>query len=438
MSSTRSKPAQLFGLVDCNSFYVSCEQVFQPHLEGRPVVVLSNNDGCVIARSDQAKKLGIAMGAPYFKIETFIRQNKVAVFSSNYALYGDMSRRVTQVLANFAPSLEVYSIDEAFLDLSGMPFDLTDYGLGICDTVKRWTGIPVSIGIGPTKTLSKIANRLAKKGHSPAGPVLEWAKLASPETTLAGIPVEDIWGISTGWGSRLRALGIENALSLREADPKGLRPHFGVVLERIVRELRGVSCLPLETVQPARKHIMTSRSFGEKLTRLDQVRAAVVAFAARSGEKLREQGLCAEALTVFIHTSPFETDRPQYSNAVTLKFNQPSQDSSFLIDAAVRGLKRIFRSGYAYQRAGVLLPELVPVGIEQAALFDEEPDDDRQDGRLMNVVDEINRLYGRNTLRFASADLSSDWRMRQQFRSPSYTTHWLALPTVGTRLNSKK
>jgi DNA polymerase V len=420
----------MFALIDCNNFYASCERVFQPRLEGRPVVVLSNNDGCVIARSAEAKKLQIAMGAPWFKLEKFARQNDVAVFSSNFALYGDFSRRVMQILSTFAPCAEVYSIDECFLDFSGMPQDLTAYSLMIAGTVRQWTGIPVSIGVAPTKTLAKIANRLAKKGLSLDGPVLEWQKIAEPDSLLKSVPVEDIWGISTRWGEKLRALGIADARALRDSDPKRIGRQFGVVMERIVLELRGVSCIPLESIPPPRKQILTSRSFGERLTALDDLRAAVSAFAARSGEKLRSQGLCAQALCVFIATSPFDATRPPYSNAVTIQFDRPSQDSGFLIRCALRGLERIFRPGFAYQRAGVLLPDLVPSGMEQRTLFSAAGDDDGRAERLMQAVDRINRLHGRQAVRYASEGLGERWRMRQQMKSPAYTTRWSELPVV--------
>jgi DNA polymerase V len=420
----------MFALVDCNNFYASCERVFQPRLEAAPIVVLSNNDGCVIARSNEAKSLGIAMGAPYFRLEKFARQNDVTVFSSNFALYGDFSRRVMQVLTAFAPRMEVYSIDECFLDLSGMPQDLTVYSLAIARMVRQWTGIPVSIGIAPTKTLAKIANRLAKKGLSSNGPVLEWPKVVDPEATLAAVPVEDIWGISTRFGERLRKLGIADAQALRAADPKWIRQHFGVVMERSVWELRGVSCIPLETVSPPRQQIMTSRSFGERLTGLDDLRAAVSAFASRSGEKLRHQGLCAQALCVFIHTSPFDTTRPPYSNAVTITFDQPSQNSGFLIRCALRGLEQIFRPGFSYQRAGILLPDLIPSGMEQQTLFSVAREDQGRAKRLMEVMDHINHIYGGQTVHYASVALSERWRMRQQMKSPAYTTRWAELPTV--------
>ncbi|XSG84576.1 MAG: Y-family DNA polymerase [Methylohalobius sp. ZOD2] len=427
MPSARS---DRFALVDCNNFYASCERVFQPRLDGRPVVVLSNNDGCVIARSQEAKALEIPMGAPYFKIEPLIRRHRVAVFSSNYALYGDMSRRVMQVLAGFAPRIEIYSIDECFLDLAGMPANLTAYALEIARTVRQWTGIPVSIGIGPTKTLAKIANRLAKRGGSPDGPMLDWERLPSPESALAAVPVEDVWGIAGRSGKRLRALGIDHAQALREADPKRLRQHFGVVMERIGRELRGVSCLPLETIPPHRKQILTSRSFGRRLTEFDDLRAAVTAFAARAGEKLRDQELCAQALTVFLHTSPFDSRQPYYANARTLAFERPTQNTGDLIRAAVRGLTQIHRPGPAYQKAGVMLLDLVPTGIGQGTLFDIETKRPRRSEHLMTVLDDINRRYGRQTLHYAGEALSGRWRMRQTLKSPSYTTRWKALPVV--------
>ncbi|GAB4359449.1 MAG: Y-family DNA polymerase [Methylohalobius crimeensis] len=427
MPSDRS---ERFALVDCNNFYASCERVFQPRLDGRPVVVLSNNDGCVIARSQEAKALGVPMGAPYFKIESLVRRHRVTVFSSNYALYGDMSRRVMQVLAGFAPRIEPYSIDECFLDLAGMPEALTAYALEVARIVRQWTGIPVSIGIAPTKTLAKIANRLAKRGGSPDGPVLDWERLVSPEAALAAVPVEEVWGIASRWGERLRHLGIGDARALREADPKRLRRHFGVVMERIGRELRGVSCLPLETVPPHRKQILTSRSFGQRLTEFDDLRAAVTAFAARAGEKLRSQELCAQALTVFLHTSPFDPRQPYYTNARTLAFERPTQNTGDLIRAAVKGLKQIHRLGPVYQKAGVMLLDLVPAGIGQGTLFDAETDRSRRSDRLMQALDDINRRYGRQTLHYAGEALNGRWRMRQALKSPSYTTRWKALPVV--------
>lgn len=421
----------MFALVDCNNFYASCERVFQPRLEGRPIVVLSNNDGCVIARSNEAKAMGIPMGAPFFKIERLARRGGVVVFSSNYALYGDMSRRVMQVLGRFAPRQEIYSIDECFLDLAGLPWDLTPYALEMARTVKRWTGIPVSVGIGPTKTLAKLANRIAKKGGSPDGPVLDWSRLDDSCAALARVAVEDVWGIAGRWGQRLRALGIEHALALRDADPKALRREFGVVLERIVWELRGVSCLALETVPPPRQQIMVSRSFGTRIVGKDPLRAAVASFAARAGEKLRAQGLAAGALQVFIHTSPFDERRPYYANAHTLAFVAPTQDTGALLRVASRGLDRIYRPGHEYQKAGVMLLDLAEAGRRQGTLFaaPEAVDPERM-ARLMEALDRINRRHGRGALRYASEAVSDEWRMRQRLKSPGYTSRWGELPVV--------
>ena len=420
----------MFALVDCNNFYASCERVFQPKLEGRPIVVLSNNDGCVIARSNEATALGIEMGAAYFKIEKDLKRMGVEAFSSNYALYGDLSRRVMQVLATFAPAMEVYSIDECFLDLTGMNRDLTEYGLEIARTVRRFTGIPVSVGIAPTKTLAKVANRMAKEGKGPAGPALEWSTLASPSDALAALPVEDVWGIGGRWGAKLRALGIANALALAEADPGRLRKLFGVVMERTCRELGGVSCLPLELVQPPRQQIMVSRSFGEKLHRLDDLLAAVTAFATRAGEKLRAQRLRAGAVTVFVHTSPFDTQGQHYANSATAGLDRPTRDSGILVTCAVQGLERIYREGYAYQRAGVLLPDLVGEEAVQGMLFAETPGDTERSNRLRDCLGKINRPQGRGTVRYAGEGLGERWQMRQKLKSAASTTGWEGLPAV--------
>jgi DNA polymerase V len=386
------------------------------------VVVLSNNDGCVIARSNEAKALGIKMGAPYFKIEHYAKQEGIAVFSSNYALYGDMSQRVMQILASFAPRSEVYSIDECFLDFTGLPQNLTDYSLEICSVVKQWTGIPISIGIAPTKTLAKLANRLAKNGHSQMGPVLDWRTIADTDAVLKTIALDDLWGISRRWKDKLNQIGIHHALGLKQSDPKQLRQHFGVVMERIVTELNGISCIALEEMPAPKKQILTSRSFGERLTDYDDLRAAVTHFATRSAEKCRQQQLTTQVLTVFIHTSPFDNTNPQYSNSATIEFDSPTSDTAQLIRAAQQGLKQIFRRGFSYQRAGILLPDLWTANIVQWSLFDTGESNLRSD-QLMTALDDINRKHGKRTLRYASEILSKRWQMRQQFKSPSYTTN---------------
>jgi DNA polymerase V len=428
----------MIALVDCNNFYVSCERVFQPSLEGKPVGILSNNDGCIIARSEEIKKLGVAMGTPYFKIPDLIKQHNIQILSSNYALYGDMSRRVMQVLGRFTPTMEVYSIDECFLDLSGFSQDLIAYGNTITKTVKQGTGIPVSIGIAPTKTLAKLANKLAKKGIAGNGSVLLWNTLAEPDKLLVTLPVKELWGISSGLGKRLNQLRIDSVLALKQANPQLIRKQFSVVLERIVRELNEIPCIPLEMIAPKRKQILTSRSFGTRLSTLPELRAAVSVFASRSAEKLRSQNLCTQCLCVFIHTSPFDLTKPGYNNAFTLSWDTPTQDTGILIRYALAGLEKIYRPGFQFQRAGVLLPDLMPNTYRQLSLFDtgdiEQQENQRwyllQSERLMEALDKINHAHGRHTLCYASQSLNARWRMRQQLISPAYTTRWQELPTV--------
>ncbi|NLB65033.1 MAG: Y-family DNA polymerase, partial [Lentisphaerae bacterium] len=406
----------MFALVDCNNFYASCERVFRPDLEGRPIVVLSNNDGFVVARSREAKEMGIPMVAPYFKIAEQLRARGVAVFSSNYPLYGDLSRRVMQVLAGFAPRFEVYSIDECFLEVDGLGGDLTELGLAVAGRVRQWVGIPVSVGIAPTKTLAKVAVRLAKRGRNPAGPVLEWRRVEDPRAELAALPVEEVWGISTRWGERLRQLGIANALALAEAPPGVLRQKFGVVMERIGWELQGRPCLALEETPPPRQQIMVSRGFSERLTRLDELQSAVAGFTARAGEKLRRQRHLARAISVFVRTSPFERGGPAYANSVTAPLDPPTADSGRLIREASRGVARIFREGLAYQKAGVMLLDLAAAGAVEGSLFAEAGAEERA-GRLMERVDGVNRSPERPVVRFAREGAGGRWRMGQGFGS---------------------
>ncbi len=370
------------------------------------------------------------MGAPYFKVKHYAKQEGIAVYSSNYALFGDLSNRVMQVISEFAPRVEVYSIDECFLDFTGLPQDLTEYSLQICKTVKQWTGIPISIGIAPTKTLAKLANRLAKKGYSANGEVLDWQTLSRPDEVLETIALDDLWGISRRTVVKLQALGIKNALDLSNSDPKRMRQHLGVVMERIVCELQGISCIPLEEMPPPRKQILTSRSFGEKLTRFEDLRAAVSHFATRSAEKLRRQQLATSVLTVFVATSPFDSQNLQYSNSATTVFDMPTNNASDLIQAAHHGLRRIFKSGFSYQRAGVILPDLLPAGVAQLSLFSDDQDTIRSD-QLMETLDNINLRYGKRSIHYASEIISNRWHMRQQFKSPSYTTKWEELLVIG-------
>jgi len=417
----------LFALVDCNNFYVSCERVFDPKLEGKPVVVLSNNDGIVVARSNEAKALGIGMGVPEFQIRHLIRRHDVQVFSSNYTLYGDMSQRVMETLAQFTPNLEVYSIDEAFLSLSGFTSrDLTEYGRTIKATVKRWTGIPVSVGIAETKTLAKVAGRVAKRSIGAAG-VFDLTVCQDRNALLALTPVEDIWGIGRNWARLLKQHGITTALSLREADVHWVRGTMGVVGERLVRELHGVSCLALDDCPPPKQGITVSRSFGRSVTTLAEMKEAVAFYTGRAAEKLREERLAVTVLTVFLTTNTFK-DEPQYSNAATIKLPVATDSTFDMLRHALHGVERIYRDGYRYKKAGVMLTALVPASQVQGDLFDQQ---DRERSRtLMRVLDRLNDHMGAGTLRYAAEGITKRWQARFERRSPAYTTRWEELPVA--------
>ncbi len=418
-------PGGLVCLVDVNNFYASCERVFDPGLEGRPVVVLSNNDGCIIARSQEAKDLGIPMGEPVHKVKDFLRRERVRVYSSNYALYGDMSARVVAVLKRFTPYLEVYSIDESFLDLTGFA-DPAAHGRAVRDTVLRWTGLPVSVGTGATKTLAKIANRTAKKDPGLGG---VFVIPDDNDALLAALPADAVWGIGRRLAKRLGKLGVVTALDLKRAEPKFIRSRLGVVVERTVFELRGIPCLNLELAQPDQKGIMVSRGFGRRVTEYRHIAEAIATYVSRAAEKLRRQDLAANTLTVSLRTSPFDTHQRRYANAAGFVFPEATFDTPAMIAAAGRCLKRIYRPGLAYQKAGVFLDGLEKVGAMQLGLF-ANIDQDRA-GALMRAVDRLNRDWGRDTVRFAAAGTRRPWMMKQKMRSPCYTTRWQDLKRVG-------
>jgi DNA polymerase V len=420
--------APVFALADCNNFYVSCERVFRPSLEGRPVVVLSNNDGCIIARSNEAKALGFAMGDPYHLNKEKLTQHDVAVFSSNYALYGDMSRRVMDTLGTFTPEIELYSIDEAFLNLAGFESrGLTDYARLIRATVKRHTGIPVSIGIGPTKTLAKIANHLAK-AQPEAGGVYELSEVEA-DSALAGIKVREVWGVGPRWAKWLEEQGIATALDLKRADPKAIRRKMTVVGERLVYELNGWPCLPLELVEPPRQGLTVSRSFGQTLTALQPIKEALVQFVGRAAEKLRRQRLMAGQVMVFVTTNRFSATQPFYANSATVKLPYPTDFTPDLVEAAVQLLERLYRLGFHYQKCGVMLLELSPVTQVQADLFDTR--DQTREAWLMRALDSLNADHGARTVRVGNnGGKRPAWAMRQAFHSPRYTTNWRELPVV--------
>jgi DNA polymerase V len=388
--------APVFALADCNNFYVSCERVFQPSLEGRPVVVLSNHDGCVIARSDEAKALGFVMGDPYHLHRDQLTQHGVVVFSSNYALYGDMSRRVMDTLGTFTHEIERYSIDEAFLNLAGFGRrGLTDYARLIRATVKRDTGIPVSIGIGPTKTLAKIANHLAKAQPERRG-VCDLAEL-DVDHALAGIEVGEVWGVGPRWARWPGEQGLATALDLKRADPKAIRRKMTVVGERLVDELNGRPCLPLKLVAPPRQGLTVSRSFGQTLTALPPIKEALVQFTSRPAEKLRRQGLMAGQVSVFVTTNRFSATQPFYANRATVTLPYPTDFTPDLIEAATQLLERLYRPGVHYQKCGVMLLDLSPATQVQADLFD--PRDRAREAWLMRALDALNADYGARTVR---------------------------------------
>lgn len=419
----------MFALLDVNNCYVSCERVFNPGLEGRPVIVLSNNDGCAVARSNEAKALGVKMGAPLFQLQHLIRQHSIAVLSSNYALYGDMSARLMALLAECTPQLEVYSIDEAFLGLEGHGDSLLAQGQEIRSRVRRWLGLPVCLGIAPTKTLAKAANWGAKQGVPPAfGGVGVFTEPAEQAALLAQMDVGEVWGVGQRLTPRLKALGIKTAWALRQADPGHIRRLFGVALARTVLELRGEPCLGLESTPAPRQEIVVSRSFAELLSSEEALRSALVAFTTQAAEKLRRQGSVAGALGVFVQTDPFRRDEPQYVNSSTAPLGVPSQDSRRLIAQAVAQLRALYRPGFRYKRAGVMLLELTPAGQGQGMLFDAAP---AAAETLMHTLDQINRKMGRGTVSFATERLRQGWQGRAAWRSPAYTTRWDELPCAG-------
>lgn len=418
---------QIFALVDVNNFYVSCERLFNPKLEGKPVVVLSNNDGCCVARSNEVKALGVKMGAPWFQIQDLAKKHNILSLSSNYTLYADLSNRVMSVLAEFSPRQEIYSIDECFLDLTGFVHtDLTGYGQAMRARIRRWIGLPVCVGIGPTKTLAKWANHVAKKQPQWEG-VFDYARLSDSEREelLASIDAGEVWGVGPRITQRLRQRGIHTVLDLRDADTQTLRREFSVVLERTVLELRGVSCLALEEVAPPKKQILCSRSFGQLVESKQELREAVTAYTSRAAEKLRKQHSKAGALQVFLRTNPFKEEEPQYHAGFTVPLVHPTDDTRVLVKAALAGLEQIYHPGFHYQKAGVMLLELDSGRVRQARLFDELPlTANPKHPELMSALDAVNRRMGKGTLRFTGEGYAKRWKVKAERKSPGYTTRW--------------
>jgi DNA polymerase V len=409
----------MFALVDANSFYCSCERVFNPTLREKPVVVLSNNDGCIVALTPEAKALGIKMGEPYFQQQAALEKNHVHVFSSNYALYGDMSRRVMQVVARFAPAFEIYSIDECFLQVDGIT-DLEGFGRAVRSAVLKETGIPCGVGIGSTKTLAKVANRVAKK----TGGLMV---LTQPSPTLAALPLDGIWGIAGRLSKRLETLGLKTALDLARADRRVIRSKFGVVMERIILELNGISCLSLEEVSPDKKNICCSRSFGHPIDSLDELAEAIAFFAARGAEKLRRQKLAASSVHTFLLTNVHRPDRPQYSPSACRELLTPTSFTPELVAEADKVLRRIYRPGFLFVKAGILLTGLVSEDSNvQLHLFRALPREKQRS--LMKAVDRLNNQYGRNVVRSGTMGIGARWDMMRSKMSPGFTTSFHDIP----------
>jgi DNA polymerase V len=426
----------LFALVDVNNFYVSCERVFNPVLENRPVVVLSNNDGCAIARSNEAKALGIRMGAPWFQMQELATQYDIVALSSNYALYADMSSRVVSILREFSPNVEVYSIDESFLGLNGLNNLWPSFavmGQLVRQQMRKWTGLPVCVGIGPSKTLAKLANHIAKK-HPGFDGVCDLTAMDQARRTelMAAIEVGEVWGVGRRIQGHLHAAGIRTVKDLRDASSAWLRARFGVVMERTGNELRGMSCMALEEVAPPKKQIVSSRSFGQLVHVLSDLSESVAGHASRAAEKLRAQDGVCHAIHVFIHTNPFRNQDPQYSNSMVVPLPNASADTRLLVRAALFALQKIYRPGYAYQKAGVMLMGIGEAQVAQGSLLPEHGVGSRSQ-KLMHAMDSLNRRYGCGILSVFSSSATKPWAMRREAMSPCYTTRWSDVPVAYSR-----
>jgi DNA polymerase V len=426
-------------LIDGNNFYVSCERVFNPKLNGKPLVILSNNDGCIVSRSQEARDLGIPMGMPFFKAQPFVKSHGLLWLSSNYTLYGDMSARMMNVLSEFSPHQEIYSIDECFLDLSNMLPNtaLVSYGQSIKQRIDQYLGLPTCVGIGPSKTLAKLANHIAKK-NKPFGGVFAWAALSATEQIawFKKITVDEIWGVGRRIHASLNQLGIQTVYDLAQANPEMIRRRFSVVMARTVAELQGVSCLAMSELEdtPRKQQIISSKSFGQGIAELQHLQEAVASYIARAAEKLRAQSSVCQYVTVFLRTNPFAPNQAQYRNQITIPLSIASADSRRLTRAAFYGLERIYRKGFTYKKAGVILSDLSPVEQYQDDLFTQI--DQHKSSQIMQTMDALNHLYGANTLFLASTGATINnprhWRMRANHKSQRFTTRWQEIPKVLT------
>ncbi|MBV0842530.1 translesion error-prone DNA polymerase V subunit UmuC [Serratia liquefaciens] len=419
----------MFALVDVNSFYTSCETLFRPDLQGKPVVVVSNNDGCIISRSTEAKSLGIKMGEPFFKIKNNTYSSRIHVFSSNYALYSDLSERVMQTLTAISPSIEVYSIDEAFVNLSGvincMP--LSDFSHEMKNKVFKNTGLTVGIGIAQTKTLAKLANHAAKKWRGTGG-VVDLSNIDRQRRLMALTSVEDVWGVGRRVSKKLNSMGINTALDLAESSLWIIRKHFNVVLERTVRELRGEQCLELEEFSPTKQQIICSRSFGHRITQYSDMHQAICAYAERAAEKLRDERQFCRFVSVFLRTSPHADNEIYYGNQASVKILIPSNDTRDIINAATNALRRVWIDGHRYMKAGVMLADFFSNGVAQLNLFDDNSQR-RNSAALMGAIDKLNKS-GKGKVWFAGQGFEKSWTMKREMLSPAYTTRYSDLPVA--------
>ena len=419
-NSSRKKVA----LIDCNSFYVSCERLFNPKIQNVPVVVLSNNDGCVISRSTEAKKLGIRMGEPYFKVKDLVKKNNVQIFSSNYALYGDLSRRVMKVLKGFTDKIEIYSIDEAFLDLSHIKDEqVEEYGKQIRERVLKWTGIPTSVGISNTKTLSKVANHIAKKNK--AGVIFLKENI---DNILKDFDIVDVWGVGRQLSKLYIKNGIDNAYKLKNISNTWVKKSTNVLGAKTVMELRGISCIDLETEETKRKSCCVSRSFGKKVESLDKLKESITTHCLNAAEKIRTDKQTTRAVTIFIRTSPFDKNRKYYSNSITIELPVATNNSIELVKTAISGLGKIYKYGYFYQKAGVILSKLRDASEKELNLL--APILENKSQPLMRAIDFTNAKYGRNAISIAQAGISNDWKMRREHSSRIDTASFDFLPKI--------
>ena len=418
-------------LIDVNNFYVSCERVFNPKLNNKPVVVLSNNDGCAVARSNEVKELGVGMGAPWFKFKDLAKQHGIVAYSSNYALYADMSNRVMTILRQYSPDQEVYSIDESFLDLTSFNSrDLLQYGQAMRQQILQWTGLPVCVGIASTKTLAKLANHCAKKRPAFDGVCnFNQMPIEPINQMLSEINVGEVWGVGKKLALKLQVLGINSALDLKRANPERLRALFSVVMEKTIRELNGTVCIEMEEIAPPKKQIVSSRSFGYPVTDYNSLAESITLYVSRAAEKLRKQNSFAGSIYIYIRTSPFKENQPFYSNGLSIPLPTASDDTRLLVNASLWGLKQIFKPNYNYAKAGVMLSELVDAEGIQTDLFS-QVQISLKSSKLMGVLDGINKKMGKESIKLAREGFKRPWKMKQGNKSPCYTTKWNDLNKV--------